>query len=174
MTIDELYSYYGTAGVSSVNNVASVQQATSDDEQSSDTAGVVSGSGADAYISTITSQTAELRSENYNDILEQMRQAKETIANGGASEESASASQGASSGDAVSGAGGSGGGSSDDEEEETTTVVMINGQAYLETTTVNADGTTTVTRTPIGTSSDNEDNAAQTMTASTVANSVTL
>jgi hypothetical protein len=166
MTIDELYSYYGTNGVSAVNNATSVQQIASDDEQSSDVVGTVSSSGADAYISTIASQATELRSENYNDILEQMRQAKETIAKGGASEETASTSQGASSGGAVSGAGGSGGDSSEDEEE-TTTVVIINGQAYLETTTVNADGTTTVTRTPIGTASDNEDNSTQTMTYNT-------
>jgi hypothetical protein len=47
--------------------------------------------------------------------------------------------------------GGAGGGASSDSEEETTTeVVTINGVTYLQTTTTDENGSTTVTRTQIG------------------------
>jgi hypothetical protein len=46
--------------------------------------------------------------------------------------------------------GGSGGGSSDSEEDTETEVVTINGVTYLQTTTTDANGNTTVTRIPIG------------------------
>jgi hypothetical protein len=51
---------------------------------------------------------------------------------------------------ASGGAGGAGGGSSDSEEETTTEVVTINGVTYLQTTTTDENGSTTVTRTQIG------------------------
>jgi hypothetical protein len=51
---------------------------------------------------------------------------------------------------ASGGAGGAGGGSSDSEEETTTEVVTINGVTYLQTTTTDQSGNTTVTRTQIG------------------------
>jgi hypothetical protein len=58
----------------------------------------------------------------------------------------------ATSGEAASGgAGGVGGGSSDSEEDTETTVVTINGVTYLQTTTTDENGNTTVTRTQIGT-----------------------
>jgi hypothetical protein len=170
MSIDEIYSkYYNTSAVSALNNISSVQSAQTDDESSSETVGSVSASKMDTYVSTITSQDTELRSENYNDIINQIRQAKAAMASSETSDdaeevfssliggtdsstsESSATEDSASASGSVGGAGGSGGGSSsDDDEEETTTIVVINGQRYLETTTTNADGSTTVTRTPIG------------------------
>jgi hypothetical protein len=173
MSIDEIYSkYYNTTAVSALNDISSVQSVKTDDESSSETVGSVSASKTDTYVSTITSQDTELRSENYNDIINQIRQAKAAMASKeaasdadedyssliGGTDDSTSESESAGSASAsgsVGGAGGSGGGSSsDDDEEETTTIVVINGQRYLETTTTNADGSTTVTRTPIGATDD--------------------
>lgn len=169
MSIDEIYSkYYNTSAVSALNNISSVQSVQTDDESSSETVGSVSAGKTDTYVSTITSQDTELRSENYNDIINQVRQAKAAMAGSETSDDAeevlssliggtdsstsgSSAAEGsASASGSVGGAGGSGGSSSDDDEEETTTIVVINGQRYLETTTTNADGSTTVTRTPIG------------------------
>jgi hypothetical protein len=167
MSIDEIYSkYYNVSAVSALNDISSVQNVKTDDEGSSETVGSVSAAKTDTYVSTITSQDTELRSENYNDIINQVRQAKAAMASkeassdeeedysailGGTTGTSESEAAGsASAGGLVGGAGGSDGGSSSDDEEETTTIVVINGQRYLETTTTNADGSTTVTRTPIG------------------------
>jgi hypothetical protein len=48
------------------------------------------------------------------------------------------------------GVGGAGGGSSDSEETTETEIVTINGVTYLQTTTTDESGNTTVTRTQIG------------------------
>jgi hypothetical protein len=50
--------------------------------------------------------------------------------------------------------GGAGGGSSDSEETTETEVVTINGVTYLQTTTTDESGNTTVTRTQIGAADD--------------------
>jgi hypothetical protein len=165
MTIDELYSYYNTTAVPASNNISNALNVTSDDETALDSVGSASSGKTDSYVSTITSQATELRSENYNDILNQFKQARAAIVNGESSDE-ASTTGSISTGETTdststdeagssAGAGGSGGASSDDDEEETSTsIVIIDGQRYLETTTTNSDGSTTVTRTPLGVSAD--------------------
>jgi hypothetical protein len=159
MSIDEIYSkYYNTSAVSALNNISSVQSAQTDDESSSETVGSVSASKMDTYVSTITSQDTELRSENYNYIINQVRQAKAAMASSETSDDAeevfssliGGTDNSTSGSSATEGSASASGSSSDDEEEETTTIVVINGQRYLETTTTNADGSTTVTRTPIG------------------------
>jgi hypothetical protein len=163
MTIDEINSYYNTTTVSASNNISNALQVTSDDETALDSVSSAASGKTDSYVSTITSQATELRSENYNDILNQIKQARAAIVNAENSDEASTTGSTATdettdstSTDAAgssAGAGGSGGGSSDDEEE-TTSIVIINGQRYLETTTTNSDGSTTVTRTPLGVSAD--------------------
>jgi hypothetical protein len=165
MTINELYSYYNTTAVPASNNISNAFNVTSDDETALDSVGSASSDKTDSYVSTITAQATELRSENYNDILNQIKQARAAIANGESSDEASTTGNTATdettdsaSADAAgssAGAGGSGGASSDDDEEETSTsIVIIDGQRYLETTTTNSDGSTTVTRTPIGVSAE--------------------
>jgi hypothetical protein len=167
MTIDEIYSYYNTTAVSASNNISNAFNVTSDDETALDSVGSAASGKTDSYFSTITSQATELRSENYNDILNQIKQARAVIANGESSDEASttgsistdettdSTSTDEAGSSAGASAGGSGGASSDDDEEETSTsIVIIDGQRYLETTTTNSDGSTTVTRTPIGVSTD--------------------
>jgi hypothetical protein len=106
---------------------------------STEQAGSVS-SDKDSYIASGIDADSVLPSENYNNILDVMRSAK--------AEQTASASDEDDT-ESVGSAGGSGGGNSDDEDETTTKVVTINGETYLETTTV-SNGVTTVTRTAIG------------------------
>jgi hypothetical protein len=159
MTIDELYSYYNTTAVTASNDISSVQNVKSDEDNSSETVDSSASAELDTYVSTISSQATELRSENYNDILDQIRQAKANKENTDtedaetASSALASATTDDTSASGAAGgvsAGGGAGGSSSDDEEETTTIVVINGQRYKETTTTNSDGTTTVTRIPLG------------------------
>jgi hypothetical protein len=57
---------------------------------------------------------------------------------------------------AAGGAGGAGGGSSDSDEDTETEVVTIDGVTYLQTTTTDENGNTTVTRTRIGAEPVNE------------------
>jgi hypothetical protein len=180
MTIDELYSYYNTTAVTASNDISSVQNVKSDEDNSSETVDSSASAELDTYVSTISSQATELRSENYNDILDQIRQAKankentdtEDAETAGSALASATTDDTSASG-AASGvsAGGGAGGSSDDDDEETTTIVVINGQRYKETTTTNSDGTTTVTRTPLGSV---DDNATQTTDFSAVAETLSL
>jgi hypothetical protein len=60
--------------------------------------------------------------------------------------------------DAAGGAGGAGGGGSSDSDEDTETeLVTINGVTYLQTTTTDENGNTTVTRTQVGVSSIDDD-----------------
>jgi hypothetical protein len=60
--------------------------------------------------------------------------------------------------EAAGGAGGAGGGGSSDSDEDTETeLVTINGVTYLQTTTTDENGNTTVTRTQVGVSSIDDD-----------------
>jgi hypothetical protein len=86
---------------------------------------------ADSYISTISSADEAIPSGIYNS------SGLEVGAGDGASSE-------------ASGSGGAGGGASDSEEETTTEIVTINGITYLQTTTTDENGNTTVTKTEIG------------------------
>jgi hypothetical protein len=89
---------------------------------------------ADSYISTISSADKAIPSGIYNS------SGLEVGAGAGASSEASEAS----------GSGGAGGGASDSEEETTTEIVTINGITYLQTTTTDENGNTTVTKTEIG------------------------
>jgi hypothetical protein len=162
MTIDEIYSYYNSTAVPASNNISNAFNVSSDDETALDSVGSAASGKTDSYVSTITSQTTELRSENYNDILNQIKQARAAIVNGESSDEASTTgsistdetTDSTSTGTAGSSAGAGGASSDDDEEETSTSIVIIDGQRYLETTTTNSDGSTTVTRTPIGASAD--------------------
>jgi hypothetical protein len=86
---------------------------------------------ADSYISTISSADEVIPSGIYNS------SGLEVGAGDDASSE-------------ASGSGGAGGDASDSEEETTTEIVTINGITYLQTTTTDENGNTTVTKTEIG------------------------
>jgi hypothetical protein len=111
-------------------------------------------SDTDSYIASNVDPDAVLPSDNYNDILKVMQNAKAETASSDSNTSTGSGTASASAStdtESVGGAGGAGGGggSDEDDDETTTEVVTINGVTYLETTTV-SDGITTVTRTPIG------------------------
>jgi hypothetical protein len=103
-------------------------------QQTAVSATVGTKADTDSYISTISSADEAIPSGTYN------ASGLEVGAGGDASSEASGAL----------GSGGAGGGSSDSEEETTTEIVTINGVTYLQTTTTDADGNTTVTKTEIG------------------------
>ena len=145
LSIDELSSLYGMYGVNglSQNNNQSVGS-TETEKKATD---------GDSYISTIAGldPNAAIPSENYNDLAKMIKSASGSAENSNATEYASVTSSTENETGAVGGAGGSGGGDSSDSDEETETeIVTINGQTYLQTTTTDANGNTTVTRTPIG------------------------
>ena len=165
LSIDELSSIYGMYGVNGLSQY-NTQAASSSEAEKKATDG-------DSYISTIADldPNAAIPSENYNDLARQIKSAAgssesanstvyasvtdslRTDADGAGT--SAAGTSAAGSTDAatesVGGSGGSGGaGSSDSDEDTETEVVTIDGQTYLQTTTTDSNGNTTVTRTPIG------------------------
>ena len=164
LSIDELSSLYGMYGVNGLSQ-NSTQSVTSADAEEKATDG-------DSYISTIAGldPNAAIPSENYNDLAKMIKSAAGSTETSNSTEYAsvsgttgtASSTTGVTSttseastetAGAVGGAGGSGGGSSsdsDDDEDSETEVVTINGQTYLQVTTTDSNGNTTVTRTPIG------------------------
>jgi hypothetical protein len=94
-------------------------------------------SDRDSYISSIASAEMAIPSGTYG---------ADGLEVGNTETDSSETSAGATSG----GAGGVGGGSSDSDEDTETEVVTINGVTYLQTTTTDENGNTTVTRTQIG------------------------
>jgi hypothetical protein len=109
-------------------------------------------SARDSYISSITNTDTAIPSGTYGaDGMEVVDTfSPVTTVN---TDSDTSANQNA----AVSGgSGGAGGGDSSDSDEDTETeLVTINGVTYLQTTTTDESGNTTVTRTRIGTASEN-------------------
>jgi hypothetical protein len=97
-------------------------------------ASVSTNGDTDSYISTISSEDEAIPSGIYNS------SGLEVGADNGTSSEASGAS----------GSGGAGGGSSDSDEETTTEIITINGVTYLQTTTTDENGNTTVTKTEIG------------------------
>jgi hypothetical protein len=95
-------------------------------------------SDKDSYIPSMASADMVIPSGTYN------ANGLETGTGSNATSGETSASQG--------GAGGVGGDSSESEEDTETEVVTINGITYLQTTTTDENGNTTVTRTQIGSS----------------------
>lgn len=149
LSIDELSSLYG---LNSVNGVAQTATQTVTETEADKKA-----MDGDSYISTIAGYdpNAAIPSENYNDLAKQImaaaRSEKTNTAETAKTEDTQSSGQAAESTQAAGGGSGSGGGSSDEDEDETTTeIVTINGQTYLQTTTTDSSGNTTVTRVPIG------------------------
>ena len=101
-------------------------------------------SDRDSYISTMTNISEAIPSGTYNAsgrIVGETEESQMSGSDAGTSEGSGVGSAG--------GAGGSGGGS-DSGDETSTSIVTINGRTYLETTTTDENGNTTVTRTLIG------------------------
>jgi hypothetical protein len=117
---------------------------------------------------------AAIPSENYNDLA---RMIKSSASAGGSTSSTEYASvtggtaQSAGSGEtqAAGSAGGAGGGGSDSDSDTETEVVTINGVTYLQTTTTDESGNTTVTRTPIGSTSADGNDSAGTAQASAAA-----
>jgi hypothetical protein len=148
LSIDELSSRYGFYGVDGTAQNGTRNTKASGTEQKEE--------DGDSYISTIANidSDAPIPSENYNDFA---RKIKLSAAAGQAqdSTEYASVAGGTSQAagtegtQAAGGGGAVGGGSSDSEEDTETEVVFINGEAYLQTTTTDEDGNTTVTRTKL-------------------------
>jgi hypothetical protein len=133
----QLNSYLASIAQSQTINTSTQESEVQSDKKNSD---------KDSYISTISSIDEAIPCGTYN--------AQGLEVGTGSNTTTTSQSQG---GGAV-GAGGSGGESSDSEEDTETEVVTINGVTYLQTTTTDANGNTTITRTPIGstTISDNQ------------------
>jgi hypothetical protein len=125
----QLNSYLASIAQSQTINTSTQESEVQSDKKNSD---------KDSYISTISSIDEAIPCGTYN--------AQGLEVGTGSNTTTTSQSQG---GGAV-GAGGSGGESSDSEEDTETEVVTINGVTYLQTTTTDASGNTTITRTPIG------------------------
>jgi hypothetical protein len=125
----QLNSYLASIAQSQTINTSTQESEVQSDKKNSD---------KDSYISTISSIDEAIPCGTYN--------AQGLEVGTGSNTTTTSQSQG---GGAV-GAGGSGGESSDSEEDTETEVVTINGVTYLQTTTTDANGNTTITRTPIG------------------------
>jgi hypothetical protein len=133
----QLNSYLASIAQSQTINTSTQESEIQSDKKNND---------KDSYISKISSIDEAIPCGTYN--------AQGLEVGTGSNTTTTSQSQG---GGAV-GAGGSGGESSDSEEDTETEVVTINGVTYLQTTTTDANGNTTITRTPIGstTISDNQ------------------
>lgn len=120
--------------------LASIAQSQTINTQQTETQTDNKETDKDSYIPSMASADMVIPSGTYN------AQGLEvgTGSNTKTSTEEASTSQGGA------GAVGGGGSSEEDEEDTETEVVTINGVTYLQTTTTDADGNTTVTRTQIG------------------------
>lgn len=139
--IDEYLSSLGAVSDISLSTVQTVQANTKAEEAE-----------YDSYVSTVIDSDAAIPCENYNDILQVIRNNK-------AEQEGSATTSQQETGGGISGAVGSGGGSSSEDEEETTTkMVVINGITYMETTTTTNE-ITTVTRVPMG-GTDIEENSS--------------
>jgi hypothetical protein len=135
----QLNSYLASIAQSQTINTSTQESEVQSDKKNSD---------KDSYISTISSIDEAIPCGTYN--------AQGLEVGTGSNTTTTSQSQGGGAIGASSG--GSGGESSDSEEDTETEVVTINGVTYLQTTTTDANGNTTITRTPIGstTISDNQ------------------
>jgi hypothetical protein len=151
LSIDELSAIYGLNGVNGVTQTNNSTNIPTSEAEKKATDG-------DSYISTIAGMDANaaIPSDNYNDLARMIKSASSA---GGSTSSTEYASVKDSTADseetqAAGGAGGAGGGGSDSSSETETEVVTINGVTYLQTTTTDESGNTTVTRTPIGSAGD--------------------
>jgi hypothetical protein len=147
LSIDELYSLYGMYGVNGVTQTNSQSTAASETE--------TKATEGDSYISTIAGldPNAAIPSENYNDLALKIKSASQAAKEANSTDYASVAGTVSETDEtqAVGGAGGGGGSSDSDEDDTETEVVTINGVTYLQTTTTDEDGNTTVTRVRIGT-----------------------
>jgi hypothetical protein len=167
LSIDELSAIYGLNGVNGVTQTNNSTNIPTSEAEKKATDG-------DSYISTIAGIDADaaIPSDNYNDLA---RMIKSSSSAGGSTssteyasvKESTAQTEDSEETQAAGGAGGAGGGSSDSDSDTETEVVTINGVTYLQTTTTDENGNTTVTRTPIG--SAGEDNAQPSAAAEALA-----
>jgi hypothetical protein len=132
-------------GVQYDTYLASIAQSQTINTQQSQIQTQKKESDMDSYIPSVASADMVIPSGTYN------AKGLEVGAGGSTTAQETSTSQG--------GAGGVGGGSdsSDSDEDTKTEVVVINGVTYLQTTTTDENGNTTVTRTPISTTPVNND-----------------
>jgi hypothetical protein len=106
-----------------------------------------SENNSDSYISGISSAATAIPTGTYSASGTEVNTFLPVTATN--TDSDVSASQNATS---AEGSGGAGGSSSSDSEDETETeIITINGVTYLQTTTTDANGITTVTKTQIGT-----------------------
>jgi hypothetical protein len=126
-------------GVQYDTYLASIAQSQAINTQQSQTQTQTGESDKDSYIPSVASADMVIPSGTYN------AQGLEVGVGGSATSQETSTSQG--------GAGGVGGGSdsSDSDEDTQTEIVTINGVTYLQTTTTDENGNTTVTRKQIST-----------------------
>jgi hypothetical protein len=124
----QLNSYLASIAQSQTINTSTQESQIQSDKKNND---------KDSYISTISSIDEAIPCGIYN---------AQGLEVGAGSDTTTTQSQG---GGAV---GGGGGDSSDSDEDTETEVVIINGVTYLQTTTTDENGNTTVTRIPIGSS----------------------
>jgi hypothetical protein len=109
-----------------------------------------SENNSDSYISGISSAATAIPTGTYSASGTEVNTFLPVTATN--TDSDVSASQSATSAEGSGGAGGAGGSSSSDSEDETETeIITINGVTYLQTTTTDANGITTVTKTQIGT-----------------------
>jgi hypothetical protein len=173
LSIDELSSLYGLYGVNGVTQTSTQNTKTSGTEQQA--------TDGDSYISTIAGMDldAAIPSENYNDLARKILSTSAEDKTQDSTEYASvtdSASQTAETGGTQAAGGGSGGGdSSDSDDDDTVTeVVTINGVTYLQITTTDEDGNTTVTRTQIGAAPSDNDGKAVGTTTSAAAQALSL
>jgi hypothetical protein len=158
LSIDELNSLYGLYGVNGITQTSTQNTQISGTEKKA--------TDGDSYISTIAGMDldAAIPSENYNDLARKIQSAAAAGQTQDSTEyasvtESTSQTAGTEGAQAAGGASG-GGGSSDSEEETETEVVTINGVTYLQTTTTDESGNTTVTRVQLSADSADGDEKA--------------
>lgn len=153
MSISELSSY--------INSLQSMLAA--NNQQKTATTSTASSEKASAetdnYISSLSATDEALPCENYNDILMKIMASYKSQENNSSTEyetlasaldnTSAESDTDSTTAAANGSAGGSNGASSDASSTTETEIVIINGKPYLQTTTTNEDGTTTITQEPL-------------------------
>lgn len=137
MKIDDMGSY--------LNSIASVTPTPTPESPDEELLTALSTDGdTDTYTSTQSNPDIALPSENYNDIVAQLAT---VVSESSESETNTSDSHDNDSFQSTGSPSWSGG---DESSETQTEVVFIHGLPYLQTTTTNKDGSTTVKQEPMG------------------------
>jgi hypothetical protein len=137
-------------GVDLVSYLTQLEQTQTVGTQQTKVATDNGNSDTDSYIPSVASADMVIPSGTYNSKGLEVG----TDYYGSNNESGSTSTQTQESSSAVGGAGGGGGSSDSDSDEDTQTqIVTIDGVTYLQTTTTDENGNTTVTRTQIGTAS---------------------